>query len=99
MFGGEEALEPLKPQFEGKFKEIIKDLLEDDNFIKNLTQGSEDDNLLLSNVKDIVDQRLNELTPSMVKDIIQEMIREHLGWLVVWGGVFGAIIGAITTFI
>lgn len=99
MFGGEEALEPLKPQFEGKFKEIIKDLIEDDNFIKNLTQGSEEDNLLLSNVKDIVDQRLNELTPSMVKDIIQEMIREHLGWLVVWGGVFGAIIGAITTFI
>ena len=98
MFGGEEALEPLKPQFEGKFKEIIKDLIEDD-FIKNLTKGSEDDNLLLSNVKDIVDQRLNELTPSMVKDIIQEMIREHLGWLVVWGGVFGAIIGAITTFI
>lgn len=99
MFGGEEALEPLKPQFEGKFKEIIKDLIEDDNFIKNLTQGSEDDNLLLSHVKEIVDQRLNELTPSMVKDIIQEMIREHLGWLVVWGGVFGAIIGAITTFI
>ena len=99
MFGGEEALEPLKPQFEGKFKEIIKDLIEDENFIKNLTKGSEDDNLLLSNVKDIVDQRLNELTPSMVKDIIQEMIREHLGWLVVWGGVFGAIIGAITTFI
>jgi uncharacterized membrane protein YheB (UPF0754 family) len=99
MFGGEEALEPLKPQFEGKFKEIIKDLIEDDNFIKNLTQSSEEDNLLLSNVKDIVDQRLDELTPNMVKDIIQEMIREHLGWLVVWGGVFGAIIGMVTTFI
>jgi len=99
MFGGEEALEPLKPQFEGKFKEIIKDLIEDDNFIKNLTQSSEEDNLLLSNVKDIVDQRLDELTPNMVKDIIQEMIRVHLGWLVVWGGVFGAIIGMVTTFI
>ena len=99
MFGGEAALEPLKPQFEGKFKEIIKDLIEDENFIKNLTQGSEEDNLLLANVKEIVDQRLDELTPTMVKDIIQEMIREHLGWLVVWGGVFGAIIGIITTFI
>jgi uncharacterized membrane protein YheB (UPF0754 family) len=99
MFGGEQALDPLKPQFEGKFKEIIKDLIEDENFIKNLTQGSEEDNLLLSNVKEIVDQRLDELTPTMVKDIIQEMIREHLGWLVVWGGVFGAIIGIITTFI
>lgn len=99
MFGGEQALDPLKPQFESKFKEIISEMITDENFIKNLTQGSEENNALISNVKEIVDQRLNELTPLMVKNIIQEMIREHLGWLVVWGGVFGAVIGLITTFL
>jgi len=99
MFGGEQALEPLKPQFEVKFKEIIKDLIEDENFIKNLTQGGESNTGLQDSVTKIVEQRLDELTPKMVKDIIQEMIREHLGWLVVWGGVFGALIGLLTTFI
>ena len=50
-------------------------------------------------VADIVEQRLNELTPEMVKDIIEEMIKTHLGWLVVWGGVFGGIIGAVAALI
>ena len=54
---------------------------------KNLTTS------LLSQVEQIVDQRLNELTPVQVKNIIQEMIRKHLGWLVVWGGVVGGLIG------
>ena len=44
-------------------------------------------------VEQIVDQRLDELTPVQVKNIIQEMIRKHLGWLVVWGGAVGGFIG------
>ncbi len=47
----------------------------------------------------IVDARLNELTPDMVKNIIQHMIKKHLGWLVVWGGVFGGLIGLIASYI
>ena len=54
---------------------------------KNLTSS------LLFRVEQIVDQRLDELTPVQVKNIIQEMIRKHLGWLVVWGGVVGGFIG------
>jgi uncharacterized membrane protein YheB (UPF0754 family) len=50
---------------------------------------------MMSKVDNIVQQRLNELTPAMVKDIIQEMIKSHLGWLVVWGGFFGGLIGLI----
>lgn len=99
MFGGAAALEPLKPQFEVKFKEIISEMLADENFIKNLTQSGESSVSLSSSVEEMVEGRLNELTPQMVKEIIQEMIREHLGWLVVWGGVFGALIGLVTTFI
>ncbi|OIQ20656.1 MAG: DUF445 domain-containing protein [Bacteriovorax sp. MedPE-SWde] len=97
MFGGPAALDPLKPQFEEKFKEIIADMLADENFISNLTQSGEASTGLSDSVEEMVDARLNELTPQMVKEIIQEMIREHLGWLVVWGGVFGAIIGLATT--
>ena len=97
MFGGEPALEPLKPLFQEKFQEIIRDILNDKNFISNLTKSSESNTDLSLNIEGMVDARLNELTPKMVKEIIQDMIKEHLGWLVVWGGVFGALIGLILT--
>lgn len=97
MFGGEEALEPLRPHFEVKFKESISEIIEDDKFIESLMKSSEGNSSLSDSVSEIVNARLDELTPLMVKEIIQEMIREHLGWLVVWGGVFGALIGLITT--
>ena len=47
----------------------------------------------------IVNERLEELTPEMVKGIIESMIQKHLGWLVVWGGIFGGLIGLITSFV
>lgn len=87
MFGGEAALEPLKPKVAEKLDEIMQEVG---------TNMSPD---LSSNVSNIVERRLEELTPTMVKEIIQKMIKVHLGWLVVWGGVFGAIIGLISTFI
>lgn len=99
MFGGEHALEPLKPLFEVKFREAISEIIKDENFISNITKGSEGSPVLMDSVVEIVNVRLGELTPKMVKDIIQEMIRDHLGWLVVWGGVFGALIGFVTTLI
>lgn len=99
MFGGPAALDPLKPQFTSKFKEIISEMLQDEKFLSKLTQKSESNPALIDSVTNVVENRLNELTPQMVKEIIQEMIREHLGWLVVWGGVFGALIGLLTTFI
>jgi hypothetical protein len=70
MFGGEETLDPLKPQFEAKFKEIIHDLLNDESFVKNLTSQSETDNSLLGNVQEIVDQRLEEL--DLKKEIVEK---------------------------
>ena len=36
MFGGEQALEPLKPQFEAKFKEIIVHILTNPQLFKKL---------------------------------------------------------------
>ncbi|MBD3808446.1 MAG: DUF445 domain-containing protein, partial [Epsilonproteobacteria bacterium] len=54
---------------------------------------------LISSIEIIVTNRLNELTPAIVKDLIKKLISEHLGWLVVWGGVFGGIIGLIASFV
>lgn len=87
MFGGEAALEPLRPKVAQKLTEIMSELS------SSASPG------FTENISIIVDKRLDELTPQMVKDIIQQMIRAHLGWLVVWGGVFGAIIGLLSTLI
>ncbi len=102
MFGGADALTPLKEPFTEKMKGTVLDLTKSDDFLNALEENMLPGNLsesVVSKVEEIVDQRLNELTPKMVKEIIQNMIREHLGWLVVWGGVFGGIIGLIMSFI
>ena len=87
MLGGKKALLPLKEPITLKLQEIIWEMKESKTVDKKLTSS------LLNQVEQIIDQRLDELTPVQVKNIIQEMIRKHLGWLVVWGGVVGGIIG------
>ena len=87
MLGGKKALLPLKEPITLKLQEIIWEMKESKTVDKKLTSS------LLNQVEQIIDQRLDELTPAHVKNIIQEMIRKHLGWLVVWGGVVGGIIG------
>ena len=90
MLGGRKALQPLKEPITLKLQEIIVEMKEaksPETGEKNLTSS------LLTQVEQIIDQRLDELTPGRVKNIIQAMIREHLGWLVVWGGLVGGFIG------
>lgn len=89
MFGGKEALNPLREPIIAKLKEIIQQLMEQQsqNPEHNLA------NNIITQIEVIIDNRLAQLTPQMVKEIIQKMIRKHLGWLVVWGGVFGGVIG------
>ena len=90
MLGGKKALEPLKEPVTMKLQEIMLEM-------KDTEYAASDEKTLTSSllfrVEQIVDQRLNELTPVQVKKIIQEMIRKHLGWLVVWGGAVGGFIG------
>ncbi|MCL1039746.1 DUF445 domain-containing protein [Shewanella corallii] len=96
MFGGTDALQPLKEPFIEKMKASLKDLSESEQFYELLKQELEQPDKMAemqNNIEDIVRQRLDELTPQMVKIMVQQMIREHLGWLVVWGGVFGGVIG------
>ena len=98
MFGGESALETMKEPFEEKMKKSINEIVHTNNFQTTLQQSftssdiSED---LSSKIDIVVIERLNELNPRMVKELVQKMIKEHLGWLVVWGAVFGGFIGLI----
>lgn len=98
MVGGKEAIEPMREPFIEKMKLSVIDITKSDDFHQNLKASLEgDDNLahMQEKVSNIIEQRLNELTPELVKEIIQDMIRKHLGWLVVWGGIFGGCIGLI----
>ncbi len=101
MFGGANALDPLKDPFETKMKAALVKISNSASFQKTLRENISGGNLshdILAKVDKIVTARLEELTPEMVKEIIQKMIREHLGWLVVWGGVFGGLIGFVSSF-
>lgn len=100
MFGGVAALDPIKPDFVQEMRNAVKDITASQDFqqkLESLMTGSGDHSDLLDRVNLIVEKRLDELTPKMVKEIIQQMIREHLGWLVVWGGVCGGLIGLIAS--
>ena len=77
-------------------------MVESERFKKALRRGLDAHKIgedIIERIETVIDRRLNELTPQMVKDIVQNIIREHLGWLVVWGGVFGGLLGAVFSFV
>ena len=92
MVGGRAALEPLKDPIIAKLKSVVTELA---NNPSPAGEGEDFTSALIAQVEKIIDARLAELTPQMVKTIIEDMIRKHLGWLVVWGGVFGGLIGVV----
>ena len=99
MFGGQEALIPLKEPFIHNMKISLIHMTKEETFQKLLRDELEQPDVMSEirqQIEDIVEKRLDELTPQLVKEIIQEMIRKHLGWLVVWGGVFGGLIGLVS---
>ncbi len=102
MFGGEKALHSLKDPFVSKLKSAVISIVNSQAFNVTLSQHLQSSSLsddMLSSIEKVIDARLDELTPQMVKIIVQKIIREHLDWLVVWGGVFGGVIGLLSAFI
>ncbi len=102
MIGGEAALEKLKEPFVSKLQQAVTKIVSSDAFkaqldyhLKNSSVGDD----LINSIEKIVENRLNQLTAKMIKEMMQNLIREHLGWLVVWGGVFGGIIGLLSSFV
>lgn len=102
MFGGEAALEPLREPFTKKLQASIISISASDAFQEVVNEALKSEDLsqdVYEKLSRIVNLRLEELTPKMVKEIVQEMIKEHLGWLVIWGGVFGGVIGLFSAVI
>lgn len=100
MVGGEAAITPLKDPFIIRMKKALNEVAHSPSFqqsVKAKLSGSPVSQELFVQIEQVVNARLDDLTPLMVKEIIQTMIRQHLGWLVVWGGVFGGFIGLLTT--
>jgi len=101
MMGGEEALTPLKEPFTEKMKATFREMVKSERFKDVLKKGLDSRKVghdVVSKIETIIDKRLNELTPRLVKEIVQKIIKVHLGWLVVWGGIFGGILGAVFSF-
>lgn len=96
MVGGTDAIEPMRQPFIERMRTSVQDITSSEQFSALLREELEQPDIIAGmqeKVSDIIEKRLNELTPQLVKEIIQAMIKKHLGWLVVWGGVFGGIIG------
>lgn len=101
MMGGEQALEPIKEPFTLKMKATLTEMVGSDRFKAALHQGLDAQKIsvdLVAKVETVIDKRLSELTPQLVKEMVQAIIRQHLGWLVVWGGVFGGLLGSVFGF-
>ena len=102
MFGGEAALEPLREPFTKKLQASIISISQSDAFQDVVNEALKSEDLsedIYNKLSLIVDARLEELTPAMVKEIVQDMIKEHLGWLVIWGAVFGGLIGLFSSLV
>jgi len=98
MMGGASALAGLKDSFIEKIKVTLNEMVESESFQAGVAKSIDSSKLsedMTVKIQAIVDKRLEELTPQMVKEIVHEMIKEHLGWLVVWGGVVGGAIGLV----
>ncbi|MDA9314382.1 DUF445 domain-containing protein [Alphaproteobacteria bacterium] len=96
MVGGSKALEPLRSPIEKKFSKLISEI---ENTIRDKSAALVISDDLFADIEQLIDSRLQELTPMYVKEIVAKMIYNHLGWLVVWGGVVGAFVGLIVSLV
>lgn len=100
MFGGEAIIGKLKEPFLEKIKASTIEIAQSESFMNALnTHLHQGGSHLSGSIEEIVESRLAELTPEMVKEMLHALMKEHLGWLVVWGGVFGGAIGLVSSFL
>lgn len=102
MFGGAAVIENLRHPFTIKMKSAVIQIVESEEFNQTLQKHLQTSSLshdMFASIEDIIDTRLDRLTPLMVKEMVYKLINEHLSWLVVWGGVFGGAIGLLSSFI
>lgn len=98
MVGGATALETMREPFKKRMAGFLSNASQSPKFKEVVNQqisSMASSEQFLERIEGVLQDRLDELTPQMVRDIMQQVIRKHLGWLVVWGGVFGGCIGLI----
>jgi uncharacterized membrane protein YheB (UPF0754 family) len=96
MMGGRNALNGLRDPFKEKLGDYFELLFHTSSFrhhLQDAVRNSLESDAVLGKLEAMIDTRLDEMTPQLVKEIIQDMIREHLGWLVIWGCVVGGLLG------
>ncbi len=102
MLGGRDALQPLRTPFTDKMRDFFEEQFSSSGFeeqIQSALKSALNEDAIRNKLEAMIDQRLQQMTPLMVKDIVQDMIRKHLGWLVVWGCVLGGAIGLLVTIV
>ncbi len=96
MVGGRSALNGLREPFRQKLEDYFGLLFHTESFrahLQDAVRNSLESDAVLGKLEAMIDARLDEMTPQLVKEIVQDMIREHLGWLVIWGCVVGGFLG------
>ena len=79
MFGGESALENLRDPFSTKLKSAVTKIVSSDTFKAQMDHHLQHSSLsddLINSIEKIVERRLNELTPQIVKEMMQKLMRE-----------------------
>lgn len=102
MFSAEDIVEKYRPTFKEKMRAELLVQISRPDFIEKVETSFNNTELrsdIINHLETLIEDRLQELTPLMVKNMIQKIIHKHLGWLVVWGGIFGALIGLILSFL
>jgi uncharacterized membrane protein YheB (UPF0754 family) len=98
LIGGPKALAGLREPFNERMRSFMLEMVESDEFQQRFTEqlaAATHSDAVIARIEDLVERRLQELTPEQVRTIVQQMIRKHLGWLVVWGGVIGGLMGIV----
>lgn len=98
FMGGAKALTVLREPFNERMRSFMLETVQSAEFQQRFTEqlsAATHSDAVLARIEDLIDRRLQELTPEQVRLIVQKMMRKHLGWLVVWGGVIGGLMGLI----
>merc|ERR1719171_1833544 len=81
----------IKPMLTNVAREMVAQALPTSNMSAVL-----DVKAVRAEIDGVMEEKLQLLTPDIIKRLIEDVIREHLGWLVVWGNIFGGLIGVFT---
>jgi len=88
MLGGRDALGALKSPFVEQMRDFFGEQLTDGSFqaqIQAALSSAMDDEAISGKLEFMIDDRLNQMTPKIVKEIIKQMLLKHLRGLYGWG--------------